>query len=161
MQCICIHCQVHWKPKPCKAYMETTPCKSILTGKNLFSLQGTLFLLQESCFHYRDFPVNPCTSLYGIAVWSTYLTYINTAFPVVPKHVEIIQTHPNLDLLLEGPGLIGLMSIYFICGRRRLTLPSTICFSACMQLVHSESLVCSENLWMPFHLKGKVDPCQV
>ena len=86
---------------------------------------------------------------------------LNTAFPVVPKRVEIIQTHPNPDLLLEGPGLIGLMSIYFICGRRRLTLPSTICFSACMQLVHSESLVCSENLWMPFHLKGKVDPCQV
>ena len=44
---------------------QGTLCKSILTGKNLFSLQGTLFSLQGSCFHYRDFPVNPglqCTS---------------------------------------------------------------------------------------------------
>ena len=48
--------------------LQWTPCKSILTGKNLFSLQGTLFSLQGYCFHYRDFPLKPCTSLYGIAV---------------------------------------------------------------------------------------------
>ena len=35
--------------------LQGTPCKSILTGKTLFSLQGTLFSLQGSCFHYRDF----------------------------------------------------------------------------------------------------------
>ena len=43
------------------------PCVLILTGKNLFSLQGTLFSLQGSCIHYREFPVristqgNPCS----------------------------------------------------------------------------------------------------
>ena len=42
-------------------------CVLILTGKNLFSLQGTLFSLQGSCIHYREFPVristqgNPCS----------------------------------------------------------------------------------------------------
>jgi hypothetical protein len=48
--------------------LQGVPCKSILTGKNLFSLQGTLFSLQGSCCHYRDFPAKPCTSLYGFAV---------------------------------------------------------------------------------------------
>jgi hypothetical protein len=51
------------------------PCVLILTRKNLFSLQGTSFLiagilyfsLQGSCIHYREFPVristqgNPCS----------------------------------------------------------------------------------------------------
>ena len=37
------------------------PCESIPSGKPLFWWQG-------SCFHYRDFPVNPCTSLLGITV---------------------------------------------------------------------------------------------
>ena len=30
--------------------------------------QYTFLSLQDSCFHYTHFPVNPCTSLYGIAV---------------------------------------------------------------------------------------------
>ena len=46
--------------------LQGTPCRSILTRKTLFLLQGTLFSLQGSCFHYRDIPVNPCTSLYRI-----------------------------------------------------------------------------------------------
>ena len=43
----------HCKPKPCKAHRE---------------LPVSQFPLGITCFHYRDFPVNPCTSLLGIAV---------------------------------------------------------------------------------------------
>ena len=53
--------------------LQGTPCKSNLTGKNLFSLQGSLFSLQGSGFHYRDFPAKHCTSLCKIAVCSVIL----------------------------------------------------------------------------------------
>ena len=39
-------------------------------GKTCFHCMEPLFSLQVPCFHYRDFPVNPCTSLLGIAVWA-------------------------------------------------------------------------------------------
>ena len=62
--------QTHCKPKP---------CKFILPGKNLFSLQGTPVLIAGSFFYYRDFPVNPCTSLLRIAVhlWFSHFYLIN------------------------------------------------------------------------------------
>ena len=37
-------------------------------GKTYFHYREPLFSLQGPCFHYKDFPVNPCTSLLGIAV---------------------------------------------------------------------------------------------
>ena len=40
-------------------------------GKPCFHYREPLFSLQGPSFHYRDFPVNPCTSLLGIAVYLT------------------------------------------------------------------------------------------
>ena len=61
---------LHCKPKPCIAHRELPvsqfpPCEPIPTGKNLFSLKGTPFLIAGSLFSLQGFP---CTSLLGIAV---------------------------------------------------------------------------------------------
>ena len=58
---------VHCKPKPCIAHREL-PVSQFPQGKTCFHYREPLFSLQGPCFHYRDFPVNPCTSLLGIAV---------------------------------------------------------------------------------------------
>ena len=58
---------LHCKPKPCKAYREL-PVSQFPQGKPCIHYREPLFSLQGPCFHYRDFPVNPCTSLLGIAV---------------------------------------------------------------------------------------------
>ena len=55
---------------------QGTPCESIPTGKTLFSLQGTPVLIAGVCFHYRDFPVNPCNfpvrdCSVSISAWDT------------------------------------------------------------------------------------------
>ena len=60
--------QMHCKPKPCKAYREL-PVSQFSQGKTCFHYREPLFSLQGPCFHYKDFPVNPYTSLLGIAVW--------------------------------------------------------------------------------------------
>ena len=59
---------LHCKPKTCKAYREL-PVSQFSQGKPCFHYREPLFTLQGPCFHCRDFPVNPCTSLLGIAVW--------------------------------------------------------------------------------------------
>ena len=59
--------QTYCKPKPCKAYREI-PVSQFSQGKTCFHYREPLFSLQGPCLHYRDFPVNPCTSLLGIAV---------------------------------------------------------------------------------------------
>ena len=58
---------LHCKPKPCIAQREL-PVSQFPQGKTCFHYREPLFSLQGPCFHYRDFPVNPCTSLLGIAV---------------------------------------------------------------------------------------------
>ena len=62
-----IHGDQHCKPKPCKTYREL-PVSQFSQGKTCFHYREPLISLQGPCFHYRDFPVNPCTSLLGIAV---------------------------------------------------------------------------------------------
>ena len=59
---------MHCKPKPCIAHREL-PVSQFPQGKTCFHYREPLFSLQGPCFHYRDFPVNPCTSLLGIAVY--------------------------------------------------------------------------------------------
>ena len=45
-------------------------------GKPCFHYMEPLFSLQGPCFHYRDFYVNPCTSLLGIALQHKFLLNI-------------------------------------------------------------------------------------
>jgi hypothetical protein len=71
----CMHC----KTKPCKAYREL-PVSQFSQGKTFFHYRESLFSLQGSCFHCKDFPVNPCTSLLGIAVWVRSYLEINQGF---------------------------------------------------------------------------------
>ena len=59
---------LHCKPKPCIAHREL-PVSQFPQGKTCFHYREPLFSLQGPCFHYRDFFVNPCTSLLGIAVY--------------------------------------------------------------------------------------------
>ena len=40
------------------------PVSQFPQGKTCSHYRGTLFSLQGPCFHYRDFPVFPCTYLY-------------------------------------------------------------------------------------------------
>ena len=56
----------------CHSTVNPNPVR--LTGNSLFSIQGSLFSLQEPCFHYRDFPAKLCTSLYMIAVNSFWFS---------------------------------------------------------------------------------------
>ena len=65
---LCIHC----KPKPCKAHREF-PVSQFPQGETCFHYREPLISLQGPCFHYRDFPVNPCTSLLGIAVYYQHI----------------------------------------------------------------------------------------
>ena len=64
---------LHCKPKPCKAYREL-PVSQLPQGKPCFHYREPLFSLQGPCFHCRDFPVNPFTSLIGIAVWNSEIS---------------------------------------------------------------------------------------
>ena len=65
-KCIILHRHSpHCKPKPCKAYREL-PVSQFSQGK--------------PGFHYRDFPVKPCTSLYRITVYA---------------YCKKFQTHPG------------------------------------------------------------------
>ena len=58
---------MHCKPEPCRAHREL-PVSQLPQGKTCFHYREPLFSLQGTCFHYKGFPVNPCTSLLGIAV---------------------------------------------------------------------------------------------
>ena len=80
-------------------------CKSILTGKTLFSLKETLFSLQGSCFHYRDFPVNPCTSLSGIAVWIRDKSFWSTPTYSYQVRLGVGRSWSHKDLSLSQAGL--------------------------------------------------------
>ena len=68
---------LHCKPKPCIAHREL-PVSQFPQGKTCFHYREPLFSLQGPCFYYRDFPVNPCTSLLGIAVHIYKLNSIYT-----------------------------------------------------------------------------------
>ena len=65
---------MHCKPKPCKAHREL-PVSQFSQEKHCFHYREPLFSLQGPCFHCRDFPVNPCTSLLGTAVNQTILLF--------------------------------------------------------------------------------------
>ena len=71
---------VHCKPKPCKAYKEH-PVSQFSQGNTCSHYREPLFSLQGPCFHYRDFPVNPCTSMLKIAVCLCYLNLRRLFFP--------------------------------------------------------------------------------
>ena len=73
---------VHCKPKPCIAHREL-PVSQFPQGKTCFHYREPLFSLQGPCFHYRDFPVNPCTSLLGIAVLPCLLIWPKFAFALL------------------------------------------------------------------------------
>ena len=85
----------HCKPKPCKAYREL-PVSQFSLGKTSFHYREPLFSLQGPCFHYRDFPVNPCTSLLGIAV--QYEKNALHKFCFSKKHTH--PTHTKYEYLL-------------------------------------------------------------
>ena len=60
----------------CKAHREL-PVSQFTQGKTCFHYREPLFLLQGPCFHYKNFPVNPCTSLLGIAMIVTHQFYFH------------------------------------------------------------------------------------
>ena len=85
----------HCKPKPCKAYREL-PVSQFSQGKTCFHYRVPLFSLQGPCFHYTDFPVNPCTTLLGIAVYCT--TY---------KVIAVKELYPNSFRISSVTGKIS------------------------------------------------------
>ena len=98
-------CQVHWKPKPCKAYMEL-PVSQFPQGKTCFHYRELLVSTQGPCFHCRNFSVNPCTSLLEIVVhqkkhtlffWKSYINkYVH--------HPRFFDLPPLLTQLFQSVG---------------------------------------------------------
>ena len=68
----------HCKPKPCKPYREL-PVSQFSQGK--------------TCFHYRDFPVKPCTSLLGIVVQLLYKSHLRTSMLAISEHFSDLLTN--------------------------------------------------------------------
>ena len=92
---------------PNPVQLTGNPCKSIPTGKTLFSLQGTPVLIAGVCFHYRDFPVNPCN------------------FPVRDCSVEVIKSGHSLStsqkfVFCFNDGYLILNHCHFLIYRTRI-----------------------------------------
>ena len=85
----------HCKPKPCIAHREP-PVSQFQQGKSCFNYRVPLFSLQGPCFHYTNFPVNPCTTLLGIAVYCT--TY---------KVIAVKELYPNSFRISSVTGKIS------------------------------------------------------
>ena len=95
----------HCKPKPCIAHREL-PVSQFPKGKTCFHYREPLFSLQGPCFHYRDFPVNHCTSLLGSAVYNT----------IKVKDVLICLRNLHLNYMTHSSQSASLLSLSsYIC----------------------------------------------
>ncbi len=93
---------LHYKPKPCKAYRELH-VSQFRQGTPCFHNREPLFSMQGPCFHYRDFPVNLCTSLLVDFSATFFFSWELNIPKLLPLFLTLCRPCVGLQRMLEIP----------------------------------------------------------